>query len=118
MKSDDIRKANELCQKMAQETKDVSQHEAALESLKASMLTEVAAQLSEVAEHLKCIAHPLMEVESAEQAAGEKTLRDEFAMSALTAIITQGAMNVEMDVLPFVQDAYTIADAMLEARKK
>ena len=46
------------------------------------------------------------------------TLRDQFAVAALTAIITQGTMNAEMDVMPYVQDAYTIADAMLAARKE
>lgn len=46
-----------------------------------------------------------------------KTLRDEFAIAALVAIIGRGDMDKEMDVRPYCDDAYTIADAMLEARE-
>jgi hypothetical protein len=47
-----------------------------------------------------------------------KTLRDEIAMAVLVAIINRGDMDTSMDVMPYCQDAYTIADAMLEARGK
>jgi len=47
-----------------------------------------------------------------------KTLRDEIAISAMAAIIIRGDLDTEMNVLPYCKDAYTIADAMLEARGK
>ena len=87
------------------------------ELLSAAFLQEIAAQLSEASESLKYLAHPLMEVKSAEQAAGEKTLRDEFAMAAL-----QGLMMANYQDCPFpggyAEEAYKVADSMLEARKK
>jgi hypothetical protein len=46
-----------------------------------------------------------------------KTLRDEIAIEALVAIINRGDLDTEMDVMPYCKDAYTIADAMLEARE-
>ncbi len=46
-----------------------------------------------------------------------KTLRDEIAIAALAAIIGRGDLDAQMDVFPYCQDAYTIADAMLEARE-
>jgi hypothetical protein len=46
-----------------------------------------------------------------------KTLRDEIAIAALAAIISRGDMDTEMDVSPYCRDAYTIANAMLEARE-
>jgi alkanesulfonate monooxygenase SsuD/methylene tetrahydromethanopterin reductase-like flavin-dependent oxidoreductase (luciferase family) len=72
-------------------------------------LAENAAQAAEVSESLKRLAYPLLTVPN-------KTLRDEFAMAALTAIIGRGDLDTEMNVLPYCQDAYTIADAMIEAR--
>jgi hypothetical protein len=44
-------------------------------------------------------------------------LRDQIAIAALSAIIGRGDMDTQMDVMPYCQDAYTIADAMLEARE-
>ena len=45
------------------------------------------------------------------------TLRDQIAIAALSAIIGRGDMDAQMNVMPYCQDAYTIADAMLEARE-
>jgi hypothetical protein len=42
------------------------------------------------------------------------TLRDKFAMAALTAVV---AVRKEWDVEYLANDAYLIADAMMEARK-
>ena len=47
----------------------------------------------------------------------EKTLRDEIAIAALMAIISRGDLDAQTNVTPYCQDAYTIADAMLEARE-
>ena len=118
MKAEDIRSLNERCQKFAGEsTISREQQDVGLKSIEVSMLTEIAAQLAEANESLKYIAHPLMEVQSAEQAAGEKTLRDEFAMAAL-----QGLMMANYQDCPFpggyAEEAYKVADSMLEARKK
>lgn len=112
MDKDTIRETNSFGQQQALDSKKGEAGKAAcLKSLELSMLAELAAQVAEVNEHLKCIAHPLLSSE-------QKTLRDELAMSVLTSIIGQGVMNAEMNVTPYVEDAYTIADAMLEARKK
>ena len=136
MKAEDIRTLNERCQNFTgNATLSREQQDVGLKSIEVSMLTEIAAQLAEANESLKCIVHPPLFIENGKinlesfkdeqprkitfmPSQDVKTLRDEFAMAVLTSIITQGAMNVEMDVLPFVEDAYTIADAMLEARKK
>ena len=80
------------------------------------MLTEIAAQLAEANESLKCIAHPLMEVQSAEQAAGEKTLRDEIAIAAMVAMMGFGWEKRSPET--YAKEAYKVADSMLEARKK
>ena len=44
-------------------------------------------------------------------------LRDYFAALAIQAIISRGDLDTEMNVMPYCRDAYTIADAMLEARE-
>lgn len=45
------------------------------------------------------------------------SLRDKFAIAALAAIISRGDLDTDMNVMPYCEDAYTIADAMLEARE-
>jgi hypothetical protein len=42
-------------------------------------------------------------------------LRDYFAALAMQAIIGRGSLDTDMNVTPYCLDAYTIADAMLEA---
>ena len=44
-------------------------------------------------------------------------LRDYFAALAMQAIIGRGDLDMEMNVTPYCEDAYTIADAMLETRE-
>ena len=80
------------------------------------MLRECAAQMAEANESLKYIAHPLVEVQSPEQAAGEKTLRDEFAMAVLHGMLGFGWDKRSSEA--YAKEAYKIADSMLEARKK
>lgn len=50
---------------------------------------------------------------------GPKTLRDEFAMVALR-VVDNSARDKDVDLTPtqVAEDAYEIADAMMEARKK
>jgi Holliday junction resolvasome RuvABC ATP-dependent DNA helicase subunit len=54
--AEEIRKLNEICQKKCLETLTVSEHKAGLESVKVSILTEIAAQLAEHNVQLKRIA--------------------------------------------------------------
>lgn len=57
-----------------------------------------------------------------ETTCAEKTLRDEFAMSALMGIVgfqtSFGQHPQRLELRSWVSDAYRCADAMLEARKK
>lgn len=48
----------------------------------------------------------------------QKTLRDEFAMAALTGLITRHLQDRPVLVESVVDDAYTFADAMLAQRRK
>jgi hypothetical protein len=66
-----------------------------------------------------------MEIEVAElknslaQAKHKKTLRDEFAMAALTGVITRSAtyFGIE-DFHKFAEWSYEVADAMMKERNK
>jgi len=44
-------------------------------------------------------------------------LRDYFGALAIQAIISRGDLDMDMNVMPYCLDAYTIADAMLEVRQ-
>ena len=50
--------------------------------------------------------------------AGDKTLRDEFAMAALTGLIAARAVWTDSSFDRAASRAYQFADAMLEARSK
>lgn len=54
---------------------------------------------------------------TSEHALPVKTLRDEFAIAALTAITERSAASSTYDAAVVAQAAYLIADAMLEARR-
>ena len=45
----------------------------------------------------------------------QPTLRDQFAMAALTGMMATNSTN---DVMAYVRDAYKMADAMLAAREE
>lgn len=47
----------------------------------------------------------------------ERTLRDEFAMSALTGLVVANYGRKDIDPMDVASWAYGIADAMMEARK-
>lgn len=59
------------------------------------------------------------EVREGFQAPQERTLRDEFAMKAMAAIITSPVVNKRSLTSGYqiATGAYEIADAMMEARK-
>jgi hypothetical protein len=44
-------------------------------------------------------------------------LRDYFGALAIQAIISRGDLDMDMNVMPYCLDAYTIADAMIETRE-
>lgn len=46
----------------------------------------------------------------------ERTLRDEFAMAALTGLLSYSKVNIDA-VIDNTNDAYMYADYMMEARK-
>lgn len=130
MKADDIRLANELCQKKCMKTKSVSEHEAGLASLNASMLTEIAAQLAEANEYLKMYSNPPMIFEGTNINPADfsdlsqpitftpigprATLRDQFAMAAITGNWNDQKEETNAEYAAW---AYKLADAMIEARK-
>ena len=138
MNAKEIRLANELCQKKCLETKTQGEHQAGLDSLKASMLTEVAAQLAEANEKMGCILNPplLWERTKIDPAAlrddalqnlpqgiltvmePRLTLRDQFAMAALQGMLASVDPEASVAVSHnTTKEAYLWADAMLEARK-
>jgi hypothetical protein len=55
---------------------------------------------------------------SDEPAPEAKTLRDEFAMAALTGLLANAVNNGRMGAEDWASDAYLFADKMMEARKK
>ena len=135
MKADDIRTLNERMQEQMLNSKSVEGQEAGFKSLLLSLLSEMAAQGAESNENLKRVLNPPLMVEYNKSKIDpadwpdlpqpvhftvrepRATLRDQIAIAALSAIIGRGDMDTQMDVMPYCQDAYTIADAMMEARK-
>lgn len=56
--------------------------------------------------------------EKPEAPADAKTLRDEFAVVAMNALMLKVTFNQNMEIIPVVASAsYEMADAMMEARK-
>ena len=132
MNAADIRTVNERCQAFtAKSTISREQQNVGLKSVEVSMLTEIAAQLAEANEHLVKITSPPL-VFNAEgldlnmEAMGHPsakitfmperpTLRDQFAMAALTGILANAERTGSM--VESTEGAYAFADAMLKARK-
>ena len=137
MNAKEIRLANELCLKKCLDTKTQGEHQAGLDSLKASMLTEVAAQLAEANEKMRCILNPplLWDRTKIDPAALDDalqnlpqgiltvmeprlTLRDQFAMAALQGMLASVDPEASVAVSHnTTKEAYLWADAMLEARQ-
>ena len=134
MKADDIRTLNERMQEQMLNSKSVEGQDAGFKSLLLSLLSEMAAQGAESNENLRRVLNPPLmydtsNIDPADWAdlpqpvqftvrEPRATLRDQIAIAALSAIIGRGDMDTQMDVMPYCQDAYTIADAMMEAREK
>ena len=134
MKADDIRTLNERAQEQMLNSKSVEGHEAGFKSLLLSLLSEMAAQGAESNENLRRVLNPPLMYDTSNidpvdwadlpqpvqftVREPRATLRDQIAIAALSAIIGRGDMDTQMDVMPYCQDAYTIADAMMEAREK
>lgn len=66
------------------------------------------------------VKHMAEELYDLRKNAGVKTLRDEFAMAALTAFVARPivAADRKRALVNMGRDAYTLADAMMEARQK
>ena len=133
MNADEIRKTNKICQtQAAQETLSEGAQEAGLFSLECSMLTEIAAQVAELNDKLKVILNPPLMYDTSKidpvvfpelpqpitmmMNPPRATLRDKFAMAAL-----QGLMMSNWEDCPYptgyAEEAYKMADSMMEARK-
>ena len=132
MNADDIRKLNEDCQKKAQAESKESAHDAAMVSLELSLLAELAAQVAETKECLVKIANPPTYIASADDihfgeipGSGKitvmpevATLRDQFAMAAMTGLLSNTDTDLSKPLDRFAQVAFLAADAMLAVRKK
>jgi hypothetical protein len=128
MNAEDIRLANELCQKKCQEGNSIGAQEIGLASLNASMRAETAAQLAELNEKLKIILNPPLMYDKVDIDPAEfhdlpnpritviearATLRDQFAMAAMTGLLADPTSSGPEGC---ATAAYKYADAMLESR--
>ena len=95
-------------------------------------LIEIAAQLSETNQYLKCFANPPILFDKSNIDIGDigepgqviplrieprATLRDQFAMAALSGLLSSGP-NKDLTNGDIANIVYTMANAMMEARKK
>ena len=78
------------------------------------MNKEAAAQFAEMNEHLVKIANPLICAVSQEEV--DRQLRDRFALEAMVAMM--GLAWAKRTPIDLAQEAYRMADAMVEERKK
>ena len=102
------------------------------ERLRTEALIEIAAQLSETNQYLKCFANPPILFDKSNIDIGDigepgqviplrieprATLRDQFAMAALSGLLSSGP-NKDLTNGDIANIVYTMANAMMEARKK
>jgi lactate dehydrogenase-like 2-hydroxyacid dehydrogenase len=137
MNAEEIRSLNHACQKEINETETVRERQFGVESLNASMLTEVAAQLAELNEKLKIILNPpvmydKVDIDPADFSGlsnqritvtePQLTLRDQFAMAALNGLFSGNSYEfwvlASLDILKTTSQAYKWADKMMEARRE
>jgi hypothetical protein len=134
MKAEEIRKHYKGLMSDASKGQTVEAQLGAVQAIQGGILCEIAAQVAEANEYLKRFANPpiafnvdhdAVNLSGSEFLPGRitftelrATLCDQFAIAALTAIIGRGDLDTEMNVSPYCRDAYTIADAMVEARKR
>ena len=95
MNAQDIRSLNERMQEKMLEAPNVVAHEAGFNSLALSLFAEMAAQLAEANEN-------------------QPSLRDQFAMAAMTGLLSDPTSSGPKGC---ATAAYLYADAMMEARK-
>lgn len=136
MNAEEIRSLNHACQKEINETETVRERQFGVDSLNASMLTEVAAQLAELNEKLKIILNPPVMYDKVDIDPAyfsglsnqritvmepQLTLRDQFAMTALNVLFSGNSYEfwvlASPDFLKTTSQAYKWADKMMEARK-
>ena len=130
MKADDIRTLNERMQEQMLNSKSVEGQDAGFKSLLLSLLSEMAAQGAESNENLRRVLNPPLmydtsNIDPADWAdlpqpvhvtvrEPRATLRDQFAMAALTGLLSDPTSSGPEGC---ATAAYLYADAMMEARK-
>ena len=130
MKADDIRTLNERMQEQMLNSKSVEGQDAGFKSLLLSLLAEMAAQGAESNENLRRVLNPPLmydtsNIDPADWAdlpqpvhftvrEPRATLRDQFAMAALTGLLSDPTSSGPEGC---ATAAYLYADAMMEARK-
>jgi hypothetical protein len=137
MKADDIRTLNEKLQEQILNSQSVGEHEAGFKSLLLSLLSEVAAQLAEANEFLKMYSNPPMVFKGTDIDPADwpelpqpvmmlneprATLRDQFAMAALSGYIACDPSGTTYwktgpQMVDAATNAYVWANVMMEARK-
>ena len=141
MKADDIRTLNERAQEQLLNTKSVAEHEAGFKSLLLSLLSEMAAQGAESNENLKRVLNPPLMYDSSKMNEVDisllpelpqpvqftvieprATLRDQFAMAALSGYIACDPSGTTYwqtgpQMVDAATNAYVWANVMMEARK-
>ena len=130
MNAQDIRTLNERMQEQMLNSKSVEGQDAGFKSLLLSLLSEMAAQGAESNENLRRVLNPPLmydtsNIDPADWAdlpqpvqftvrEPRATLRDQFAMAALTGLLSDPTSSGPKGC---ATAAYLYADAMMEARK-
>lgn len=141
MNAEEIRSLNHDCQKEINETKSDKEHRFGVDSVKLSLLAEVAAQLAELNEKLKVVLNPPLMYDTSNIGPNERmgfsddlpqpiftamepraTLRDQFAMAAMQGLFSNSFdefwVQKPESMSGTCKHAYEWADSMLEARTK
>jgi hypothetical protein len=130
MKADDIRTLNERAQEQLLNTQTINEYDGGFKSLLLSLLAEMAAQGAESNENLRRVLNPPLMYDTSNIDPADwpdlpqpvkftvreprLTLRDQFAMAALTGLLSDPTSSGPEGC---ATAAYLYADAMMEARK-